>query len=172
MGRSRARRYDSGSAQRTTFADVAGIQDVENEVMEIVDFLRDSGRYRRLGAQIPHGVLLAGAPGAGKTLLARAVAGEANVPFFSISASEFVEMIVGVGASRVRDLFDQAKQAAPAIIFIDELDPIGRARGGANSPGGYDEREQTLDQILTEMDGFTGNEGAWSSRRPTARGPR
>jgi cell division protease FtsH len=159
LGRSRARRYESGSAQRTTFADVAGIQDVENEVMEIVDFLRNPSRYSRLGAQIPHGVLLSGAPGTGKTLLARAVAGEADVPFFSISASEFVEMIVGVGASRVRDLFDQAKQVAPAIIFIDELDAIGRARGGANSMGGYDEREQTLDQILTEMDGFTGNEG-------------
>jgi cell division protease FtsH len=159
MGRSQARRYDPSSAKRTTFADVAGIDDVKNEVMEIVDFLRDPDRYRRLGAQIPHGVLLSGAPGTGKTLLARAVAGEADVPFFSISASEFVEMIVGVGASRVRDLFDQAKQTAPAIIFIDELDAIGRARGGANSMGGYDEREQTLDQILTEMDGFTGDEG-------------
>jgi cell division protease FtsH len=158
MGKSRARRYDPSSAKRTTFADVAGIEDVEKEVMEIVDFLRDPDRYRRLGAQIPRGVLLSGAPGTGKTLLARAVAGEADVPFFSISASEFVEMIVGVGASRVRDLFDQAKQAAPSIIFIDELDAIGRARGGA-SVGGYDEREQTLNQILTEMDGFTGNEG-------------
>jgi cell division protease FtsH len=157
MGRSRARRYDSGSAQRTTFADVAGIDDVKNEVMEIVDFLRNPGRYTRLGAQIPHGILLVGAPGTGKTLLARAVAGD--VPFFSISASEFVEMIVGVGASRVRDLFDQAKQVAPAIIFIDELDAIGRARGGANSMGSNDEQEQTLDQILTEMDGFTGDEG-------------
>jgi cell division protease FtsH len=159
LGRSRARRYDSGSAKRTTFADVAGIDDVKDEVMEVVDFLRNPGRYRRLGAQIPHGVLLAGAPGTGKTLLARAVAGEADVPFFSISASEFVEMIVGVGASRVRDLFDQAKQAAPAIIFIDEIDAIGRQRGGANSMGSNDEQEQTLDQILTEMDGFTGNEG-------------
>jgi len=159
LGRSRARRYDSGSAQRTTFADVAGINDVKDEVMEIVDFLRNPGRYRRLGAQIPHGVLLCGAPGTGKTLLARAVAGEADVPFFSISASEFVEMIVGVGASRVRDLFDQAKQAAPAIIFIDEIDAIGRARGGANAMGSNDEQEQTLDQILSEMDGFTGNEG-------------
>jgi cell division protease FtsH len=158
MGKSKARRYDPSTAKRTTFADVAGIEDVRNEVMEIVDFLRDPGRYRRLGAQIPRGVLLSGAPGTGKTLLARAVAGEADVPFFSISASEFVEMIVGVGASRVRDLFDQAKQAAPSIIFIDELDAIGRARGGA-SVGGYDEREQTLNQILTEMDGFTGSEG-------------
>jgi cell division protease FtsH len=146
------------SVKRTTFADVAGIDDVKDEVMEIVDFLRDPGRYSKLGAQIPHGVLLSGQPGTGKTLLARAVAGEADVPFFSISASEFVEMIVGVGASRVRDLFDGAKQAAPAIIFIDELDAIGRARGGT-SAGGNDEREQTLNQILTEMDGFTGNEG-------------
>ena len=158
MGKSKARRYDPSSAKRTTFADVAGIEDVKNEVMEIVDFLRDPGKYRRLGAQIPRGVLLSGQPGTGKTLLARAVAGEADVPFFSISASEFVEMIVGVGASRVRDLFSQAKQAAPSIIFIDELDAIGRARGGS-STGGYDEREQTLNQILTEMDGFTGTEG-------------
>jgi cell division protease FtsH len=158
MGKSKARRYDPSSAKRTTFADVAGIEDVKNEVMEIVDFLRDPGKYRKLGAQIPRGVLLSGQPGTGKTLLARAVAGEADVPFYSISASEFVEMIVGVGASRVRDLFDQAKQAAPSIIFIDELDAIGRARGGS-SGGGYDEREQTLNQILTEMDGFTGTEG-------------
>ena len=159
MGKSKAKRYDPDSAKRTTFADVAGIDEVKNEVTEIVDFLRDPGKYTRLGAQIPHGVLLSGQPGTGKTLLARAVAGEAQVPFFSISASEFVEMIVGVGASRVRDLFDQAKQVAPAIIFIDELDAIGRARGGANAAGGYDEREQTLNQILTEMDGFTGTEG-------------
>ncbi len=159
LGRSRARRYDSASAQRTTFADVAGIDDVKDEVIEIVDFLRNPGRYTRLGARIPHGVLLEGAPGTGKTLLARAVAGEADVPFFSISASEFVEMIVGVGASRVRDLFDQAKQAAPAIIFIDEIDAIGRVRGGANAMSSNDEQEQTLDQILTEMDGFTGTEG-------------
>jgi len=159
MGKSTARRYEPGSAKRTTFADVAGIDDVKDEVMEIVDFLRHPIRYTKLGAQIPHGILLEGAPGTGKTLLARAVAGEADVPFFSISASEFVEMIVGVGASRVRDLFDQAKQAAPAIIFIDEIDAIGRARGSAGSMGGNDEQEQTLNQILTEMDGFTGNEG-------------
>ncbi len=148
---------------------------------EIVDFLRDPEKYRRLGAQIPRGVLLSGPPGTGKTLLARAVAGEAEVPFFSISASEFIEAIVGVGASRVRDLFDQAKKVAPAIIFIDELDAIGRARGGAQSLGGNDEREQTLNQILTEMDGFTGNEGvvvlAATNRpgdprpRPAAPGP-
>ena len=159
IGRSRARLYQPEAGPRTTFADVAGIDEVENEVMEIVDFLRDPGRYRRLGAQIPRGVLLSGPPGTGKTLLARAVAGEANVPFFSISASEFIEMIVGVGASRVRDLFEQAKKVAPSIIFIDELDAIGRSRGGAQSFGGHDEREQTLNQILTEMDGFTGNEG-------------
>src|SRR5215468_6566521 len=159
MGKSRARRYDPGSAKRTTFADVAGIDDVKNEVMEVVDFLRDPGKYRQLGAQIPHGVLLSGQPGTGKTLLARAVAGEADVPFFSMSASEFVEMIVGVGASRVRDLFDQAKQVAPSIIFIDELDAIGRSRSGGATAGGHDEQEQTLNQILTEMDGFTGTEG-------------
>jgi cell division protease FtsH len=159
IGRSRAKLYQPEAGPRTTFEDVAGIDEVENEVMEIVDFLRNPDRYRRLGAQIPRGVLLSGPPGTGKTLLARAVAGEANVPFFSMSASEFIEMIVGVGASRVRDLFEQAKKVAPSIIFIDELDAIGRARGGAQAIGGHDEREQTLNQILTEMDGFTGNEG-------------
>jgi cell division protease FtsH len=155
LGRSKAKRYDA-SATRVTFDDVAGIDEVEDELKEIVDFLKNPDRYRRLGAAFPKGVLLSGPPGTGKTLLARAVAGEADVPFFSLSASEFVEMVVGVGASRVRDLFEQAKKAAPAIIFIDELDAIGRARG---SGGGYDEREQTLNQILTEMDGFTGSEG-------------
>ena len=159
FGRSQATLYRPQTGPRTTFADVAGIDEVKNEVTEIVDFLRDPDKYRRLGAKIPRGVLLSGPPGGGKTLLARAVAGEAQVPFFSISASEFIEAIVGVGASRVRDLFDQAKKVAPAIIFIDELDSIGRARGGAQSLGGNDEREQTLDQILTEMDGFTGAEG-------------
>ena len=159
FGRSRARLYRPDAGPRTTFADVAGIEEVEQEVTEIVDFLREPEKYRRLGAQIPRGVLLSGPPGTGKTLLARAVAGEAEVPFFSMSASEFIEMIVGVGASRVRDLFEQAKKVAPSIIFIDELDAIGRARGGAQSLGGNDEREQTLNQILTEMDGFTGNEG-------------
>ena len=159
FGRSRATLYRPDAGPRTTFADVAGIDEVENEVMEIVDFLGDPQRYSRLGARIPRGVLLSGPPGTGKTLLARAVAGEAGVPFFSISASEFIEAIVGVGASRVRDLFDQAKQVAPSIVFIDELDAIGRARGGAFSAGGVDEREQTLNQILTEMDGFQGNEG-------------
>ena len=158
LGRSRAKRYES-SEQRTTFADVAGIDEAEEELVEIVDFLRNPDRYRRLGGMIPKGVLLSGQPGTGKTLLARAVAGEADVPFFSLSASEFVEMVVGVGASRVRDLFEQAKKTAPAIIFIDELDAIGRARGGGAALGGHDEREQTLNQILTEMDGFTGTEG-------------
>jgi cell division protease FtsH len=158
IGRSRAKRYEA-SEQRTTFADVAGIDEAEEELFEIVDFLRNPDRYRRLGGAIPKGVLLSGLPGTGKTLLARAVAGEADVPFFSISAAEFIEMIVGVGASRVRDLFQQAKEVAPAIIFVDELDAIGRARGSAMSFGGHDEREQTLNQILTEMDGFTGTEG-------------
>ena len=159
IGRSKAQRYEPEEGKRVSFEDVAGIDDVEDEVAEIVDFLKNSERYRKLGATVPKGVLLSGPPGTGKTLLARALAGEANVPFFSVSASEFIEMIVGVGASRVRDLFEQAKQAAPAIIFIDELDAIGRARGGANSIGGHDEREQTLNQILTEMDGFPGAEG-------------
>ena len=158
LGRSKAKRYDA-SDTRVSFEDVAGIDEVEDELKEIVDFLKNPDRYRKLGAAIPKGVLLSGPPGTGKTLLARAVAGEADVPFFSLSASEFVEMVVGVGASRVRDLFDQAKKAAPSIIFIDELDAIGRARGGGGGFGGHDEREQTLNQILTEMDGFTGSEG-------------
>ena len=158
MGRSKARKYEANE-QRTTFADVAGIDEATAELAEVVDFLKYPDRYRRLGGRIPRGVLLSGPPGTGKTLLARAVAGEADVPFFSISASEFVEMIVGVGASRVRDLFVQAKQEAPAIVFIDELDAIGRRRGAGALSGANDEREQTLNQILTEMDGFTGNEG-------------
>jgi cell division protease FtsH len=155
FGRSRARRVEA-QEQPVTFADVAGIDEAKEELSEIVDFLRNPEKYLRLGGRIPRGVLLSGAPGTGKTLLARAVAGEASVPFFQMSASEFVEMIVGVGASRVRDLFQQAKAAAPAIIFIDELDAIGRSRaaGGPNITGGHDEREQTLNQILTEMDGF------------------
>jgi cell division protease FtsH len=159
LGRSRAKRYEPDKGSRTTFADVAGIDEAEDELEEVVDFLKNPDKYRSLGAMIPKGVLLSGQPGTGKTLLARAVAGEANVPFFSISASEFIEMVVGVGASRVRDLFTQAKAAAPSIIFIDELDAIGRQRGGGASLGGHDEREQTLNQILTEMDGFTGSEG-------------
>jgi cell division protease FtsH len=144
---------------RVTFDDVAGIDEVKAEISEVVDFLKDPEKYRRLGARAPKGVLLAGAPGTGKTLLARATAGEAKVPFFSASASEFIEMIVGVGASRVRELFVEARKVAPAIIFIDEIDTIGRTRAGAVSVGGHDEREQTLNQILTEMDGFTGSEG-------------
>ena len=147
------------STVRVTFADVAGIDEVESEIEEVVDYLKDPEKYRRLGARAPKGVLLAGAPGTGKTLLARATAGEAGVPFFSASASEFIEMIVGVGASRVRELFGEARKVAPAIIFIDEIDTIGRARGGARSVGGHDEGEQTLNQILTEMDGFSGTEG-------------
>jgi cell division protease FtsH len=158
LGRSRARRYED-TAKRVTFEDVAGIDEAEGELVELVDFLKNPDKYARLGGAIPKGVLLSGPPGTGKTLLARAVAGEAGVPFFSSSASEFIEMVVGVGASRVRDLFDQAKKLAPAIIFIDELDAIGRARGGGASFGGHDEREQTLNQILTEMDGFIGTEG-------------
>ncbi|MBA3326976.1 MAG: ATP-dependent zinc metalloprotease FtsH [Solirubrobacterales bacterium] len=159
LGRSKAKRYDA-SATRVSFDDVAGIDEAEEELVEIVDFLKNPDRYRKLGAAIPKGVLLSGPPGTGKTLLARAVAGEADVPFFSLSASEFIEMVVGVGASRVRDLFDQAMKAAPAIIFIDELDAIGRSRGGGGGMGGgHDEREQTLNQILTEMDGFSGKEG-------------
>jgi cell division protease FtsH len=145
--------------KRTTFADVAGIDEVEGELNDVVDFLRNPDAYRRMGAKMPRGVLLAGPPGTGKTLLARAVAGEAGVPFFSASASEFIEMIVGVGASRVRELFAEARKVAPSIIFIDEIDTIGRARGGGASVGGHDEREQTLNQILTEMDGFSGSEG-------------
>ena len=156
FGRSTARRVGEGEEQRVSFDDVAGIDEAENELVEIVDFLKNPDRYSRLGARIPRGVLLYGPPGTGKTLLARAVAGEAEAAFFSMSASEFVEAIVGVGASRVRDLFKQAKEAGPAIVFIDELDAIGRSRsGGAGGiSGGHDEREQTLNQILTEMDGF------------------
>jgi cell division protease FtsH len=155
FGRSRARRYQP-SGDRVTFADVAGVEEAEAELVEVVDFLRSPEKYRRLGGRIPRGVLLTGPPGTGKTLLARAVAGEANAPFFSLSASEFVEAIVGIGASRVRDLFAQAKEAAPAIVFVDELDAVGRSRtsGVAGFSGGNDEREQTLNQILTEMDGF------------------
>lgn len=146
-------------ATRTTFADVAGIDEVEGELNDVVDFLKNPDEYRKMGAKMPRGVLLAGPPGTGKTLLARAVAGEAGVPFFSASASEFIEMIVGVGASRVRELFAEARKVAPSIIFIDEIDTIGRARAGGSGMGGHDEREQTLNQILTEMDGFSGSEG-------------
>ncbi|WP_327257692.1 ATP-dependent zinc metalloprotease FtsH [Streptomyces sp. NBC_01244] len=146
-------------AKRTTFEDVAGIDEVEGELNDVVDFLKNPDEYRKMGARMPGGVLLAGPPGTGKTLLARALAGEAGVPFFSASASEFIEMIVGVGASRVRELFSEARKVAPAIVFIDEIDTIGRVRGGGAAMGGHDEREQTLNQILTEMDGFSGSEG-------------
>jgi cell division protease FtsH len=158
LGGRKERRVDPESV-RVTFADVAGIDEVKAEIDEVVDFLKDPDKYRRLGARAPKGILLTGPPGTGKTLLARATAGEAEVPFFSASASEFIEMIVGVGASRVRELFAEARKVAPAIIFIDEIDTIGRARGGARAFGGHDEREQTLNQILTEMDGFSGHEG-------------
>src|SRR5215208_324918 len=158
LGSSRARRYDQENETRVTFDDVAGIDEAENELVEIVDFLMDPKKYTRLGGTAPKGVLLVGVPGTGKTLLARAVAGEAGVPFFSISAAEFVELFVGVGANRVRDLFKQARENAPAIIFIDELDSIGRARGQTVT-GGSSEQEQTLNQILTEMDGFSSKEG-------------
>jgi cell division protease FtsH len=156
FGRSTARRVEQAEQERVSFDDVAGIDEAEQELVEVVDFLRNPQRYSKLGARIPRGVLLYGPPGTGKTLLARAVAGEAEAAFFSLSASEFVEAIVGIGASRVRDLFKQAKESAPAIVFIDELDAIGRSRAGnvGGISGGHDEREQTLNQILTEMDGF------------------
>ena len=156
FGKSRARLYMGGKTQ-TTFADVAGVDEAKAELVEIVEFLKAPGRFQKLGGKIPRGILLVGAPGTGKTLLAKAVAGEADVPFFSMSGSEFVEMLVGVGASRVRDLFDTAKKSAPCIIFIDELDAVGRERG-AGLGGGNDEREQTLNQILVEMDGFDPHE--------------
>jgi cell division protease FtsH len=158
FGRSQAKLYSPDAGPKTTFNDVAGIDEAKQDLAEVVDFLKTPEKYQRLGAQIPHGILLVGPPGTGKTLLARAVAGESNRPFFSLSASEFVEAIVGVGASRVRDLFAKAKAAAPSIIFIDELDAIGRSRSSSASFGANDEREQTLNQILTEMDGFSPNQ--------------
>jgi cell division protease FtsH len=157
FGKSKARLI-SEKAVKITFADVAGVEEAKGEVQEIIDFLKDPQKFQKLGGKIPKGVLLVGSPGTGKTLLARAIAGEAGVPFFSISGSDFVEMFVGVGASRVRDLFDQAKKNAPCIIFIDEIDAVGRHRG-AGLGGGHDEREQTLNQLLVEMDGFEGTEG-------------
>lgn len=154
IGKSRAKLFDEKEKIHITFKDVAGLEGAKEEVQEVVDFLKNSEKYTKLGGKIPKGVLLVGPPGTGKTLLAKAVAGEAKVPFFSLSGSDFVEMFVGVGASRVRDLFAQAKAKSPAIIFIDEIDAIGRARGGKNFTGGNDERENTLNQLLTEMDGF------------------
>lgn len=158
FGKSRARLHTGGESKKVTFEDVAGIDEVVEELQEIVDYLKHSRKYVELGARIPKGVLLFGAPGTGKTLVARAIAGEAGVPFFSISGSDFVEMFVGVGAARVRDLFDQAKKHSPCIVFIDEIDAVGRQRG-AGYGGGHDEREQTLNQLLVEMDGFGVNEG-------------
>jgi len=157
FGKSRARLLGEDQVQ-VTFADVAGVEEAKDEVVEIVEFLKDPGKFQRLGGKIPRGVLMVGSPGTGKTLLARAIAGEAKVPFFTISGSDFVEMFVGVGASRVRDMFEQAKKHAPCIIFIDEIDAVGRHRG-AGLGGGHDEREQTLNQLLVEMDGFEGTEG-------------
>ena len=159
VGKARAQMSDKNSKERVTFKDVAGLEEAKIEIMEIVDFLKNADKYKELGAKIPRGALLAGPPGTGKTLLAKAVAGEANVPFLSISGSDFVEMFVGVGASRVRDLFEQAKKVAPCIVFIDEIDAIGRARGKNSGFSGNDERENTLNQLLTEMDGFQTNAG-------------
>lgn len=159
IGKSQAKLYDNDSDAKVTFKDVAGLEEAKEEVVEVVDFLKNPKKYTRLGGKIPKGVLLVGPPGTGKTLLAKSVAGEANVPFFSISGSDFVEMFVGVGASRVRDLFKQAKEKSPSIIFIDEIDAIGRARSKSPMSGGNDERESTLNQLLTEMDGFGTNSG-------------
>ena len=159
VGKAKAQVFDKDNSRRVTFKDVAGLEEAKVEIMEIVDFLKKADKYKELGAKIPKGALLVGPPGTGKTLLAKAVAGEANVPFLSISGSDFVEMFVGVGASRVRDLFEQAKQKAPCIVFIDEIDAIGRARGKNAGFSGNDERENTLNQLLTEMDGFQSNTG-------------
>ena len=157
FGKSRAKLLNN-QQKRVTFKDVAGVEEAKEELQEIIEFLKDPQKFQKLGGKIPKGVLMVGPPGTGKTLLAKAVAGEANVPFFSISGSDFVEMFVGVGASRVRDLFEQGKKNAPCIIFIDEIDAVGRHRG-AGLGGGHDEREQTLNQLLVEMDGFESNEG-------------
>ena len=157
FGKSKARLISEDQI-KTTFADVAGCDEAKDDVAELVEFLKDPGKFQRLGGRIPRGVLMAGPPGTGKTLIAKAIAGEAKVPFFTISGSDFVEMFVGVGASRVRDMFEQAKKQAPCIIFIDEIDAVGRQRG-AGLGGGHDEREQTLNQLLVEMDGFDVNDG-------------
>ena len=168
VGKARAQMSDKNNKERVTFKDVAGLEEAKVEIMEIVDFLKKADKYKALGAKIPKGALLAGPPGTGKTLLAKAVAGEANVPFLSISGSDFVEMFVGVGASRVRDLFEQAKKVAPCIVFIDEIDAIGRARGKNSGFSGNDERENTLNQLLTEMDGVQTNAGVICVQRQTA----
>jgi cell division protease FtsH len=157
FGKSKAKMLEGGKV-KTTFKDVAGVEEAKEEVQELVDFLRDPTKFQKLGGKIPRGILMVGSPGTGKTLLARAIAGEAKVPFFTISGSDFVEMFVGVGASRVRDMFEQAKKQSPCIVFIDEIDAVGRHRG-AGLGGGHDEREQTLNQLLVEMDGFESNEG-------------
>ena len=157
FGKSKARLLSEDQI-KTTFMDVAGCDEAKEDVKELVDFLKDPGKFQKLGGRIPRGVLMAGPPGTGKTLLAKAIAGEAKVPFFTISGSDFVEMFVGVGASRVRDMFEQAKKQSPCIIFIDEIDAVGRQRG-AGLGGGHDEREQTLNQLLVEMDGFDVNDG-------------
>ena len=172
FGKSRARLL-TAHQKKVTFKDVAGVDEAKEELNEIIDFLKEPQKFQKLGGRIPKGVLLVGPPGTGKTLLARAIAGEANVPFFSISGSDFVEMFVGVGASRVRDLFEQGKKNAPCIIFIDEIDAVGRHRG-AGLGGGHDEREQTLNQLLVEMDGFESNEGVIlvaATNRPRCPGP-
>merc|ERR1711964_484699 len=157
IGRSRAKKMEP-SEMKITFNDIAGVEEAKDDLGETVEFLKDPAKFRKLGGRIPKGMLMSGSPGTGKTLLAKAVAGEAEVPFFSMSGSDFVEMFVGVGASRVRDMFEQAKKQSPCIIFIDEIDAVGRHRG-AGMGGGHDEREQTLNQLLVEMDGFEGNEG-------------
>ena len=167
VGKSKAKLVEKGEGTRITFKDVAGQAGAKQEVQEIVEFLKNPGKFTELGGKIPKGALLVGPPGTGKTLLAKAVAGEANVPFFSISGSEFVQMFVGMGAAKVRDLFKQAKEKAPCIVFIDEIDTIGKKRDG--QIGGNDEREQTLNQLLTEMDGFDGNNGVVILRRQTDR---
>ena len=168
-----ARKAAEQPAERVTFKDVAGVEEAKEELQEIIEFLKEPQKFQKLGGRIPKGVLMVGPPGTGKTLLARAIAGEANVPFFSISGSDFVEMFVGVGASRVRDLFEQGKKNAPCIIFIDEIDAVGRHRG-AGLGGGHDEREQTLNQLLVEMDGFESNDGVIliaSTNRPDVLDP-
>ena len=166
FGKSKAKLLEEDKLS-AKFVDVAGCEEAKEEVTELVDFLADPQKFQKLGGKIPRGILMVGPPGTGKTLLARAIAGEAGVKFFTVSGSDFVEMFVGVGASRVRDMFAQAKEHAPCIIFIDEIDAVGRQRGGAGMGGGNDEREQTLNQLLVEMDGFTGNEALLLLQQPT-----